>query len=427
MRNSQNSALSINRRQAIKLVGASALASVARFAKARAAPRPIKLGFVTPASGPLAAVGEVNDFVLGDARAAFKKGVANPAGNFPVEFSSKTASPTRTVQPKSRRPDPAGQRRTHARRRDAGKHQPGVRPVRAQRRTLSFQRRCLGSPGSSAAAAIPPKASSGRIISTGGSRTSSTSSRHLERDRHQQESRRLPRQRRGRQRLGRPQHRIAAAAEKRDTRSSTPAFPASCSRISAPHFRVQDQGVEIVSGVPIPPDFKNFWPRRASKASVRRSSRSARPTRCLPPSKLGDLGVGLSQEVWWTPTNPYKSSLTGVSSAGLAKAYEDATGRQYNGMIGFSHSLLEVAADMIKRAKDPTDKDSLVEAIVATDLADGGRTRELAKRADEERLQNSARIWPVGQGRETQIRDRSGRQQLAPEIPIARKPFAIAN
>jgi branched-chain amino acid transport system substrate-binding protein len=83
---------------------------------------------------------------------------------------------------------------------------------------------------------------------------------------------------------------------------------------------------------------------------------------------MGDIGVGLSQELWWTPANPYKSSLDGVTSADLAKNYEKATGRQWNGAVGFVHSLFEVAVDVIKRAKDPTDKGSLRDAIIGTDL-----------------------------------------------------------
>ncbi len=68
---------------------------------------------------------------------------------------------------------------------------------------------------------------------------------------------------------------------------------------------------------------------------------------------LGEIGDGLTQEVWWTPTAPFKSSLTGVSAAELAKGYEEASHRQWNGAVGYGHSLFEVALDAIKRAKDP--------------------------------------------------------------------------
>ena len=83
---------------------------------------------------------------------------------------------------------------------------------------------------------------------------------------------------------------------------------------------------------------------------------------------MGSLGNGLSQELWWTPTNPFKSSLTGVTSEQLAKAYEAATGRQWTSTVGFVHSMFEIAADVVKRAADPTDKASLRDAIMATKL-----------------------------------------------------------
>jgi hypothetical protein len=51
----------INRRRALQLAGASALVSVATFTTARAGPRPIKVGLVTPTTGPLAPMGEADD------------------------------------------------------------------------------------------------------------------------------------------------------------------------------------------------------------------------------------------------------------------------------------------------------------------------------------------------------------------------------
>ena len=103
------------------------------------------------------------------------------------------------------------------------------------------------------------------------------------------------------------------------------------------------------------------------------------------PSQGGDDGQGLfvplsrstrwAISAWASRRNfggrrpiRYKSSLNGVTSADLAKNYETATGRQWNGAVGYVHSLFEVAADVIKRAKDPTDKASLRDAIIATDL-----------------------------------------------------------
>ena len=83
---------------------------------------------------------------------------------------------------------------------------------------------------------------------------------------------------------------------------------------------------------------------------------------------LGAAGNNLSSEVWWSPNHPFKSSITGQSSAELAAAFEAAAGRQWTQPIGFVHSLFEVALDVMKRAADPKDSAALIAAITATNL-----------------------------------------------------------
>ena len=68
---------------------------------------------------------------------------------------------------------------------------------------------------------------------------------------------------------------------------------------------------------------------------------------------LGDLGDGLTTEVWWTPSHPFKSSLTRQSAKQLADAYEAATKKQWTQPIGFVHALFEVAVDTLKRTQGP--------------------------------------------------------------------------
>ena len=81
-----NNGSPINRRRALQLAGASALASVAPFATAKAATRPIKVGLVTPTTGPLAPMGEADDYVLGIVRQTLKDGIANSGGKYPVDI-----------------------------------------------------------------------------------------------------------------------------------------------------------------------------------------------------------------------------------------------------------------------------------------------------------------------------------------------------
>src|SRR5712671_5524675 len=111
-------------------------------------------------------------------------------------------------------------------------------------------------------------------------------------------------------------------------------------------------GAEIVTGNMIPPDFATFWSQAAQQGFKPKVVTIGKAL--LFPSvinSLGQRGNGLSSEVWWTPNHPFKSSLTGQSCAQLAKAYEDATKRPWSQPIGFQHALFEVALDVLKRTK----------------------------------------------------------------------------
>ncbi len=125
--------------------------------------------------------------------------------------------------------------------------------------------------------------------------------------------------------------------------------------------------VEIVTGVPIPPDFTTFW-TQAKQQGFTPKAASIGKAILFPVSveALGDAGHNLSSEVWWSPSHPFGSSLTGQSSGELAAAYEAATGRQWTQPIGFVHALFEVARDAMGRASDTGDGDSVAEAIAAT-------------------------------------------------------------
>jgi len=131
----------------------------------------------------------------------------------------------------------------------------------------------------------------------------------------------------------------------------------------------KNAGAEIVTGVVLPPDFTTFW-NQANQQGFKPKAVSVGKALLFPESveALGEAGNNLSSEVWWSPNHPFKSSLTGQSSGELASAFEKAAGRQWTQPIGFIHSLLEVAYDVIKRAADPKDPQAVVASIVATNL-----------------------------------------------------------
>ncbi|MEN8741818.1 MAG: ABC transporter substrate-binding protein [Phaeobacter gallaeciensis] len=127
---------------------------------------------------------------------------------------------------------------------------------------------------------------------------------------------------------------------------------------------------EIVTGVPIPPDFTTFW-TQAKQQGFNPKAASIGKAILFPQAveALGDQGHNLSSEVWWSPSHPFASSLTGQSAGDLASGYEAATGKQWTQPIGFVHALFEMAADVMGRVADSRDPDEVTSAIAATELS----------------------------------------------------------
>jgi branched-chain amino acid transport system substrate-binding protein len=145
-------------------------------------------------------------------------------------------------------------------------------------------------------------------------------------------------------------------------------YPNGTADFSAQIGQFKSQGVEIVTGVPIPPDFTTFW-KQALQQGFKPKAASIGKAILFPASveALGDTANNLSSEVWWSPNHPFTSSLTGVSAKELATAYESKTAKQWTQPIGFAHGLFEVAIDVLNRAGS-TDKAKIRDAIPATDL-----------------------------------------------------------
>ena len=127
--------------------------------------------------------------------------------------------------------------------------------------------------------------------------------------------------------------------------------------------------VEIVTGVMIPPDAKTFL-TQARQQGFRPKVITLGKALLFPGAieALGELGDGLTTEVWWSPSHPFQSSLTGQSAKALADSYESAANKQWTQPIGFAHALFEVAVDALKRASDASGK-NVRDAIAATNLA----------------------------------------------------------
>ncbi|OJF96239.1 ABC transporter substrate-binding protein [Pararhizobium antarcticum] len=126
------------------------------------------------------------------------------------------------------------------------------------------------------------------------------------------------------------------------------------------------EGVEIFSSFPIPPDFAAFW-RQAAQQGLTRQIKIAQVAKTgLFPSDieaLGDLGFNISSAAYWHKAFPYKSSLTGVSGTELADGYETESGKQWTQQLGASLSLLDAGFEALKAATDAKSKDAVAKAL----------------------------------------------------------------
>jgi branched-chain amino acid transport system substrate-binding protein len=124
------------------------------------------------------------------------------------------------------------------------------------------------------------------------------------------------------------------------------------------------ENCEIFNTFPIPPDFATFWEQAAQQGYKPKIAQIAKTG--LFPSQveaLGAIGVDLAGGAYWTPTWPYSSPLTGVSSKQLGDGYESSTGKQWNQQLGPSLALFDVAAAALKAVSNPRDKPGLAKAI----------------------------------------------------------------
>ncbi len=115
---------------------------------------------------------------------------------------------------------------------------------------------------------------------------------------------------------------------------------------------------------PLPPDFNTFW-KQASQAGYKPKLATVAKVLLFPSdvTALGDLVVNIATDAWWTPFAPYSSSLTGQSAKGFATDYQNSTGREWVQSMGSAYSLFEVAVEGLKAVDDPHDKAQLAASL----------------------------------------------------------------
>ena len=128
----------------------------------------------------------------------------------------------------------------------------------------------------------------------------------------------------------------------------------------------RQEGVEIFNSFPIPPDFAAFWRQAAQQGLIQQIKICQVAKTGLFPSDieaLGDLGINIASAAYWHKAFPYKSSLTGVSGPELADGYEVASGKQWTQQLGASLALIDAGFDALKAASDAKSKQAVAKAL----------------------------------------------------------------
>ena len=146
-------------------------------------------------------------------------------------------------------------------------------------------------------------------------------------------------------------------------------FDANINDFSAQISAFKKANADLVHGAVSLPVFTNFWNQVAQQGYKPKNCTFGKAI--LFPADveaLGPLGKYLTNEVWWSPAYPFKSSLTGQSAAQLCDAWVDRMHKQWPMLLGCRYALFEVALDTLKRAQNPESNASVNQALRATKL-----------------------------------------------------------
>jgi branched-chain amino acid transport system substrate-binding protein len=183
----------------------------------------------------------------------------------------------------------------------------------------------------------------------------------------------------------------------------------------------KDEGVEIVVGIPIPPDFATFWTQAKQQDFNPKLVTMAKAVLFASAVEaLGDAGDGLASEIWWTPKHPYTSSLTGESAQELSDQYQVATGKQWSQFVGFVHALFEQTFDVLGRAGS-TDKQAIADAAAATNLDTIVGPLSFGANGLPKNISTTSLVggqWQATDGGEYQFDLVVTNNSLSPEIPL---------
>ena len=427
---SESAAGTISRRTLVKAgIGAVAAPVVFRMGPALAASDTIKIGYVSPKTGPLAGFGEADGFILDQLRGILKKGVQSGGKTYQVEIVSKDSQSTGSRAAEVASDLILGEKVDLI----LGQAAPDTtNPVADQaevNETPCITTNCPWQPYFFGRKGDPAKGFTWTYHFFWGLEDVIASYLPLwdSLKTNKVVGGLFPNDADGNA-WGDPQHGLPPELTKAGYKLHDPGrYQLMNNDFTSQISAFKAAGAELVVGNMIPPDFATFWSQAAQQGFHPKIVTIGKAL--LFPSvveSLGARGDGLTTEIWWTPTFPFKSSLTGQSAKQLTDAYTKATNRPWTQPIGYVHALFEVAIDAIKRAKNPKDPKAMLASIQATNYRSiVGPVHWTGKP-----MKNVTKT-PLVAGQWQRQKD--GKYELvitenksAPEIPVGGKPKALS-
>ena len=141
-------------------------------------------------------------------------------------------------------------------------------------------------------------------------------------------------------------------------------FPVGADDFSSYIQTFKKENVEIVTGLFNPPEWASFT-KQAAQMGFKPKVATVAKALLFPGAvaALGSRAEGMSTEIWWTPAYPFKSSLTGQTARQLADSFQAATQREWTQPIGVVHALFEAGIQALKASGDPKNPGKVVDAV----------------------------------------------------------------
>lgn len=135
--------------------------------------------------------------------------------------------------------------------------------------------------------------------------------------------------------------------------------------------KLKEEQCDIIVGSMLTSDFSIFWNQcqengyKPKVCTIAKATLFVEDVLAIGPDGEAD---GIVSEVWWTANHPFKSSLTGETSAELGKWWCEKMDAGYApATMGYKYANVEILADVLTRA-GTLNRDKIIEAVKATDL-----------------------------------------------------------